>query len=179
MWMYHCGTMPMSSHIAAGMAGAVVIEPAGLPAVDHEWALVASEVYLGDDTSADGASEVDDAAVAAEEPDLAAFNGRAFQYGAAPLRAKVGERVRIWVLNAGPNRPVSFHVVGEQFDAVWSEGAWTLPRGSDGGAQVLPLLPAQGGFVEPTFDEPGHYPFVSHVMVDAERGAHGTIEITR
>ena len=179
VWMYHCSTMPMSSHIAAGMSGAVVIEPAELAEVDHEWALVASEVYLGDDTSAAGAAEVDDQAVAAEQPDLATFNGRAFQYGAAPLQAKVGDRVRFWVLDAGPHRPVSFHVVGEQFDAVWSEGTWTLPPGADGGAQVLPLLPAQGGFVEVDFDEPGRYPFVSHVMVDAERGAHGIVEVTR
>jgi nitrite reductase (NO-forming) len=179
IWMYHCSTMPMSSHIAAGLAGAVVIDPPGLAPVDHEWVLVGSETFLGDDTSREGADEVDDDAVAAEEPDHVAFNGRAFQYDTAPLRAKAGETVRMWVLDAGPNRPMAFHVVGEQLDATWTEGAWTLRPGTRGGAQVLPLLPAQGGFVELTFDEPGRYPFVNHVMVDAERGEHGVVEVTR
>ncbi|MEX0428759.1 copper oxidase, partial [Nocardioides sp. DS6] len=98
-----------------------------------------------------------------------------------PLRAKVGQRVRIWVLDAGPNRPTAFHVVGGQFDTVFAEGAYLLRRNNPahGAAQVLSLGPAQGGFVEMSFREPGHYPFVSHLMVDAERGAHGTIAVTR
>jgi len=95
-----------------------------------------------------------------------------------PLRARVGERVRIWVLEAGPSRSTSFHVVGGQFDTTYAEGAWLLRRG-DGGAQSLALGAAQGGFVEMSFREAGDYPFVSHVMVDAERGAHGTIRVIR
>jgi nitrite reductase (NO-forming) len=169
IWMYHCSTMPMSAHIANGMFGAVVVEPRGLAPVDRSYVLVQSELYLG----AQG-QPVDVAKVAAEQPDLVVFNGYANQYDHRPLPARVGERVRVWVLDAGPNRASSFHVVGEQFDRTWSEG-----HASEGGAQVLPLLPAQGGYVELSFDEPGHYPFVSHVMVDAERGAHGVFEVTR
>ena len=112
----------------------------------------------------------------AERPDAVVFNGYANQYDHRPLRARVGERVRVWVLDAGPDRPSAFHVVGGQFDTVWSEGAYLLRPGT-GGAQVMPLQPAQGGFVELAFPEPGHYPFVSHVMVDAERGAHGVFEV--
>lgn len=63
-------------------------------------------------------------------------------------------------------------MVGGQFDATYAEGAWLL-RGGPGGAQSLALGPAQGGFVELSLTEPGDYPFVSHVMVHAERGAHG------
>ncbi|WP_313409564.1 multicopper oxidase domain-containing protein, partial [Aeromicrobium sp.] len=171
IWMYHCSTMPMSAHIANGMFGAVVIEPANLPEVDRSYVLVQSEVYLG------GQGEpVDVDKVQAERPDLVVFNGYPHQYAHERLEAKVGERVRVWVLDAGPNRASSFHVVGEQFDTVWTEGAYSLRRGT-GGAQVLPLLPAQGGFVELTFDEPGNYPFVSHVMVDAERGAQGAFAV--
>ena len=92
---------------------------------------------------------------------------------------EVGERVRIWVLDAGPNRARAFHVVGGQFDTVYAEGAYLLrPTAAAGGSQVLALAPAQGGFVELTFPQAGHYPFVSHLMVDAERGAHGIIEVT-
>ena len=123
-------------------------------------------------------------------PDAVAFNGYVNQYDHRPLRARVGERVRFWLLDAGPSRPSPFHVVGGQFDTVWTEGAYRLERGhgaaaaasspvgpGTGGAQVLPLAPAQGGFVEMVPEEPGRYPFVSHVMVDAERGAHGILEV--
>lgn len=176
VWMYHCSTMPMSAHIANGLFGAVVIEPSNLPKVDRSYLLVQSELYLGDQ-----GREVDVAKLTAEEPDLVVFNGFANQYDHTPLTARVGERVRVWVLDAGPNRPTSFHVVGGQFDTTYAEGDYLLDRrdDGDGGAQTLSLGPAQGGFVELTFPEPGTYPFVSHVMVDAERGAHGTFEVTR
>ncbi|MGZ4437797.1 MAG: multicopper oxidase domain-containing protein, partial [Nocardioidaceae bacterium] len=87
----------------------------------------------------------------------------------------------VWVLDAGPDRPTAFHVVGGQFDTVFAEGTYLLRPGNPehGGSQVLSLGPAQGGFVELTFPHPGHYPFVSHVMVDAERGAHGIFWVTR
>jgi nitrite reductase (NO-forming) len=183
IWMYHCSTMPMSSHIAAGMTGAVIIDPEeGLPPVDREYLLVQSEVYLSSvAASADQATEVDPVKIAAEEPDLVVFNGIANQYDEHRLEARVGERVRIWVLDAGPNRVSSFHVVGGQFDTVYQEGAYTLggPDGSaeSAGSQVLGLLPAQGGFVELELPEAGNYPVVSHLMTDAERGAHGFIRV--
>ena len=185
IWMYHCSTMPMSSHIAAGMHGAVVIEPEGLPEVDHSYVLVQSEVFLANAAhSAEEALELDADKVVAEEPDRVVFNGIANQYDLHPFDVGVGERVRFWVLAAGPNRASAFHIVGGQFDTSWTEGRYTLRRGegafgaTDGGAQVLPLLPAQGGFVELTFPEPGHYPVVNHVMVDAERGAHGIVRVS-
>lgn len=171
VWMYHCSTMPMSAHIANGLFGAVVIEPRHLPRVDRSYLLVQSELYLGDQ-----GGEVDATSLAAEEPDLVVFNGFANQYDHAPLTAHVGERVRVWVLDAGPNRPASFHVVGGQFDTTYAEGAYLLRRGQ-GGAQSLGLQAAQGGFVELSFPEPGDYPFVSHLMIDAERGAHGTFRV--
>lgn len=176
VWMYHCSTMPMSLHIANGMFGAVVIDPPDLPPVDREYLLVQSELYLGPQG---GIADAD--AIAAERADLVVFNGYASQYDHAPLAARVGERVRIWVLDAGPSRATSFHVVGGQFDTVFREGAWTLggpgAAPTTGGAQALGLQPAEGGFVELVFPEAGRYPFVSHVMVDAERGAHGFVEV--
>jgi nitrite reductase (NO-forming) len=174
IWMYHCSTMPMSAHIANGLFGAVVIEPPGLAPVDRSYLLVQSELYPGPD-----GGEVDVGKVQAEDPDLVVFSGYPNQYDHEPLRARVGERVRVWVLDAGPNRSTSFHVVGGQFDATYAEGAWLLRDGGTGGAQSLALGPAQGGFVEMSFEQPGHYPFVSHLMVDAERGAHGAFNVTR
>ncbi|MFT4108624.1 multicopper oxidase domain-containing protein, partial [Propionicimonas sp.] len=185
MWMYHCSTMPMSAHIAAGMAGAVVIEPDGLPKVDRSYVLVQSEVYLQTTaTDAASATEVDaDRAHAAGVPDYVVFNGVANGYDTAELTARVGQRVRFWVLDVGPNRASSFHVVGAQFDTVYREGAYQLRRGRDafgtggGGSQALGLEPAEGGFVETVFTEAGRYPLVSHVMADAERGAHGYVQV--
>ena len=155
---------------------AVVIDPPDLPAVAHSYVLVQSELYLGDQ---DGSVDVDK--VRAERPDAVVFNGYADQYDADPLTAKVGQRIRIWVLDAGPDRASDFHVVGGQFDTVFAEGAYLLRRGNPekGAAQTLALGPAQGGFVELSFRQAGHYPFVSHLMVDAERGAHGIIDVTR
>jgi nitrite reductase (NO-forming) len=185
-WMYHCSSMPMSVHIAAGLFGAVVIEPERLPAADRSYVLVQSEAYVDGD-GAGTPREVDADAVEAEEPDAVTFNGIANQYDARPLTARVGERVRIWVVDAGPNRSSSFHVVGTQFHTVWTEGAYRLrggrdpldPKATAGGAQVLALGAAQGGFVELAPREAGRYPFVSHIMVDAERGAHGILDVTR
>ena len=186
IWMYHCSTMPMTAHIAAGMAGAVIIEPeGGFGEVDREYVVTQSEVYLSSAaTGPEAATEVNADAVMAEKPDKVVFNGIANQYDQQPFQAKVGERIRFWVLDIGPNRPSSFHIVGAQFDTVYFEGAYQLRRGVDaygntgGGSQALGLLPAQGGFVELTFPEAGHYPVVSHIMVDAERGAHGIVEVT-
>ncbi len=185
VWMYHCSTMPMSAHIAAGMHGAVIIEPDDLPEVDRSYVLVQSEVYLDTAASApESATEVNADKVNAEEPDYVVFNGVANAYDQEQFAARVGERVRFWVLAAGPNRLSSFHIVGSQFDTVYAEGSYLLKRGEDafgtrrGGSQVLGLLPAQGGFVEAVFPEAGHYPVVSHLMVDAERGAHGFVNVT-
>ncbi|WP_028049042.1 multicopper oxidase domain-containing protein [Cellulomonas sp. URHD0024] len=171
IWMYHCSTMPMSLHIANGMFGAVIVDPPGLPVVDREYVLVQSELYLGAQGGIADAAKVD-----AGTPDLVVFNGYANQYRDRPLRAVAGERVRLWVLDAGPGRPSSFHVVGAQFDTAYREGDWLLHDGGStgtGGSQVLSLAPAEGGFVELTFPAAGTYPFVSHVMQDAQSGAMG------
>ncbi len=181
LWMYHCSTMPMTQHIANGMFGAVIIEPDGLDSVDREYVLIQSELYLG----AQG-GPASDVKAAAMDADVMAFNGRAFQYAAHPLEARAGERVRFWVLDAGPAQPLSFHVVGVQFDTVWTEGAYSVYRGAatDGitrgttGAQTLPLLAAQGGFVEFVAPEAGRYSFVNHMMPLAEKGASGVLEVS-
>ena len=179
IWLYHCSTSPMSLHLAAGMHGAVIIDPPGLPAVDREYAIVASEVYLGPE-----GGEPNTDKIAAKTPDLMTFNGVAFQYHQQPLKAKVGERVRFWVMAAGPSLPTPLHVVGLQFDQVFFEGAWTLGGPNrigaawSGGSQALGLQPAQGGFVECVASEPGHYVFVSHSFADMEKGAHGVLEVS-
>ena len=173
IWMYHCSTMPMLHHIGNGMFGAVIIDPPNLPAVDREYVLVQSEFYLGPDGEPGDLTKMQ-----AERPDAVVFNGYVSQYAHRPLTAKAGERVRIWVLNAGPNRACSFHIVGAHFDTLYREGQWQLRPSDPGAAQVLDLSAAGGGFVETVFPEPGNYPFVNHIMVDAERGARGVFKVS-
>lgn len=174
IWMYHCGTMPMSMHVAAGMFGAVIIDPPSLEPVDAEFLLVQSEVY---GLSGSASSPVDAAKLAAGTPDRVVFNGWEDQYVAHPLGLRAGQTARFWLLDAGPNQALSFHIVGSQFETVYKEGAYLL-RPGPGGAQSLDLLAAQGGFVEARFPEAGTYTFVNHQFIDAERGARGKIVVT-
>lgn len=178
IWLYHCSTAPMSVHLAAGMHGAVIIDPPGLSQVDHEFVLIQSEIYLGPE-----GGSTDEAKVAAKTPDLMAFNGMAFQYKYRPLQVSAGQRVRFWLMDAGPSLPCTFHVVGGQFDQVFYEGAWTL-GGPDqigarwsGGSQALNLGPCQGGFVEFVPPQAGHYTFVTHAFADMEKGAVGVLQV--
>ena len=177
-WMYHCSTMPMSLHIANGMAGAVIIDPKGEDAlgdVDAEYLLTGTEVFLAaPGKEQDGA---DPQRVSDGDYELTAFNYYPNQYdaGLAPLHAKVGDTVRIWLVNLGPDLPLSFHVVGEIFDTVYKEGSYLIKGAEESGSQAVDLLPAQGGFVEMTFNEPGTYSFVNHIMTNAEKGQHGQI----
>ncbi|MFG1947155.1 multicopper oxidase domain-containing protein [Nonomuraea sp. NPDC048826] len=171
-WLYHCSTMPMTQHIANGMYGAVIIDPPGLPAVDREYLLVQGELHLGEP-----GSDAQVVKIREGRPDGWMFNGTAAGYDHAPLTAKAGERVRIWAVAAGPSSGTALHVVGAPFDTVYKEGAYRLRAADAGGAQVLDLAPAQGGFAELVFPEPGTYPVVDHTMRQAEGGAHGLFEV--
>ncbi|TVT49488.1 hypothetical protein FNH05_16835 [Amycolatopsis rhizosphaerae] len=172
IWLYHCGTEPMIEHVAMGMYGAVVIDP---PTSDSAGASIASEVFVQSEFYlGDGGGVPQRSRLLSSNPDLVVFNGYAGQYRTAPIHVPAGKRVRLWVLDAGPNVPAAFHVVGTQFDTVYKEGAYLVTPGA-GAAQELDLQPGEGGFVELTFPQPGTYPFLTHRLADAERGAMGTI----
>ncbi|TDD85895.1 nitrite reductase [Actinomadura darangshiensis] len=173
-WLYHCSTMPMLQHIANGMYGAVIIDPPNLPHADREYVLVQGELYLGTPGSSAQVAKMRDG-----RPDAWMFNGSAAGYDHAPLTARAGDRVRIWVVDAGPSSGTAFHIVGAQFDTVYKEGAYLLRKGDPGGAQVLDLASGQGGFVETVVPEAGHYPFVDHDMRHGESGAHGILHVTK
>ena len=175
VWMYHCGTNPALHHIANGMYGMVIVEPAdGLPPVDKEFALVQSEWYLGEQGQP---ADLTKAMAAAPAPDYVMFNGVANQYVDAPLKVETGERVRIFVLDAGPSIDSSFHIVGTIFNTVIKEGI-ALHEGNEGnwGAQAVDLSPAQGAIVEFTTAEDGLYPMVTHAFNFVGRGALGLIQ---
>lgn len=122
-------------------------------------------------------SSLEKAAAAAPAPDLLLFNGVANQYKDAPIAVGTGERVRVFVLNAGPSVDSAFHIVGTIFDTVIKEGV-KLERGNDGGwgSQVVDLAPAQGAIVEFSFAEDGLYPIVTHAFNFVGRGALGLFQ---
>jgi len=172
MWMYHCGTAPALHHIGNGMFGAIIIDPPGLVPVDHEYVLVQSELYLGPDGKPGDLTKM-----VGEDHDAVVFNGYVNQYLHGPIRVEPGQRVRAWVLDAGPSENSAFHIVGTIFDTVFKEGAYRLrPDSGRGGAQVLDLQPAQGGFVEFSFDEAGLYPIVTHKFANVGKGALGLFQ---
>ena len=175
VWMYHCGTSPTLHHIANGMFGMVIVEPAdGLPAVDAEFAMVQSEWYLGPQGEPVSLAK---AAAAAPAPDYVVFNGVANQYAENPIQVDTGDRVRVFVLNAGPSIDSSFHVVGTIFSSVTKEGVQLAP-GNDGswGSQAVDLSPAQGAIVEFEMPEDGQYPMVTHAFNFVGRGALGLFQ---
>jgi len=172
VWMYHCGTAPALHHIANGMFGMVIVEPkGGLPKVDHEFAFVQSEWYLGNQREP---VDYTKAASGAPAPDFVVFNGIANQYKDNPIQVTSGGRVPVFVLDAGPSIDSSFHVVGTIFDQVTKEGVSLVRGNAEGwGAQAVDLSPAQGAIIEFTPSEDGMYPFVTHAFNFVVRGAVG------
>jgi len=168
IWMYHCGTPPVLHHVGNGMYGALIIDPPDLAPVDHEYVFVQSDLYR------DGVSDAGFQRMLDEGWDAVVFNGYVNQYVNAPIRVEPGQTIRAWVLDAGPSENSSFHVIGTIFDTVYKEGRYELrPDATRGGSQTMDLQPAQGGFVEFSLAEPGTYPFLTHKLASASKGALG------
>ncbi|MGB2758048.1 MAG: hypothetical protein WBD02_10370, partial [Acidimicrobiia bacterium] len=134
--------------------------------------LVQSDLYFGAKNKAGSLSKM-----LAFQPDAIAFNGKVRQYADSPIKVKVGDRIRIWVLDVGPSENSAFHVVGTIFDTAFKEGAYVLRKGNaeQGGMQALDLQPAQGGFVEFQVRKAGMYAIVTHKFVNVGKGALGVI----
>jgi nitrite reductase (NO-forming) len=175
VFMYHCGTKPVLAHIANGMYGAIVVDPAkSLPAADNEYVLVASEWYLNGDGIKAPAS-LDMAKARAMMPDWTTFNGYANQYVTHPLTAKPGETTRFYVVAAGPTLDTNFHVVGGLLDRAWINADLTNPP--QNGVQTV-LVPAGGGAVfDVKLDKEGLYPFVSHAFAHVDLGQVGLLKV--
>ncbi len=174
-FMYHCGTAPVAAHIANGMYGALIVDPARPRAPAREFVLVQSEFYLGAAQGPDSVHGLDWQRMLDLAPDYVTFNGVANQYATHPLAVGVGERVRFYVVNAGPNRVSAFHVVGAIFDRVYLDASDTPLRG----VQTFEV-PVGGGMIfEARLAEEGIYPFVSHAFADATKGAVGMLEAGR
>ena len=182
VFMYHCGTKPVLSHIANGMHGTIIVKPKnGYPTdteIDREFVIVQNEWYKYnnlDDFTNGVPSNVVFSAKALKEGDLNT-NGTVGALVDTPLLAKVGDKIRIYVNNVGPNEVSSFHVVGTLFDNVYVDGN---PFNLMKGLQTV-MLPASGGaVVEFTVTKEGSYPIVTHQFNHVQKGAVGIIKVTK
>src|SRR5262245_19358811 len=163
VFMYHCGTPMILEHIASGMYGAVVVEPRnGYPTrADREYVVIQSEFYAKAPPKSDksGIYTLDGERLRAAQPTHTVFNGMHNGMVKNPLPAKPGERVRLFVLNVGPSKTSSFHVVGTIFDRVWLEGN---PDNQLRGSQTVLLGSSNSAIVEFFIPEEGSYIMVDH-----------------
>lgn len=176
VYMYHCGTKPVLAHIANGMYGAIVVDPTTpLPKADRSYVLVASEWYLTNDGLTEPA-QYDSAKARAVMPDWTTFNGYAGQYVAHPLTADPGDKVRFYVVDAGPSLTTAFHVVGTIFNTVYPNGDMN-PEHVESGVQTV-NVPAGGGAVfDVQINEEGLYPVVSHAFASVDMGQVGILKV--
>ncbi len=179
LYIYHCATPHVPTHVANGMYGLILVEPSGgLPKVDREYYIVQSEFYTQGKHGEHGFQIYSLDKARMEQPEYVLFNGRdGILTGEHSLKAKVGERVRLYVGNGGPNLVSSFHVIGEIFDLVYPEGAVGMPPVKN--VQTT-LIPAGGAaIVEFKVDVPGTYILVDHSIFRAfDKGALGMLEVS-
>lgn len=176
LYVYHCATAPVGLHIANGMYGLILVQPKDdLPAVDREYYVMQSEFYTMGEFKAEGLQPFSMEKALSEQPDYVVFNGgTGALMNENALQGAVGETVRLYVGNAGPNLTSSFHVIGEMFDRVYGEGGTALVQEN---VQTT-LVPAGGStIVDFELDVPGTYKLVDHAIFRAvNKGAIGTLK---
>ncbi len=177
LYVYHCATAPVGMHIANGMYGLILVEPeGGLPPVDLEYYVMQGEVYTAGGYGEPGLQNFSMEKALAESPDYVVFNGSVGSLvGDRALTAEVGDRVRLFVGNGGPNLVSSFHVIGEIFDLVYHEAASSAVENVQ-----TTLVPAGGAaIVEFEVQVPGNYLLVDHAIFRAfNKGALGILTVT-
>ena len=178
LYVYHCATSPVPMHIANGMYGMILVEPkAGLPKVDREYYVMQSEFYTKGAFGEHGVQSLDMQKGIDEKPTYVVFNGSVGALtGDNALQAKVGERIRLFVGDAGPNLVSSFHIIGEVFDNVYAEGGTMATQHN---VQTT-LIPAGGSaIVEFGVEKSGDLILVDHSIFRAfNKGALGMIRVT-
>jgi nitrite reductase (NO-forming) len=176
LYIYHCATAPVGMHIANGMYGLIYVQPEkALPKVDHEYYVVQGDFYTDGDYGTKGLQPFSMKRAIDENPSYVVFNGSVGSLvGDKALKAKVGETIRLFVGNGGPNLVSSFHVIGEIFDKVYTEG------GTKAQEQVQTTLVPAGGsaIVEYKLDTDGTYVLVDHsIFRTFNKGSLGMMKV--
>jgi nitrite reductase (NO-forming) len=178
VYVYHCATPSVAHHIANGMYGLIVVEPAGgLPPVDREFYVMQGEVYTVEPFGTQGNLTFDYQAMLDERPQYFVFNGaaNALTTDENALHANVGETVRIFFGVGGPNKISSFHVIGEIFDRVFDQASLTSPPLTSVQTTLVP--PGGATMVEFKVEVPGRYILVDHALARLERGLAGYLYV--
>ncbi|WP_233217533.1 copper-containing nitrite reductase [Trinickia dabaoshanensis] len=176
LYVYHCATPLVPEHIAAGMYGMILIEPAGgLPKVDKEYYVMQGELYTSQPFGAHVHQQVDMAKLSAERPEYYVFNGAVGSLTKThELTADVGQTVRIYFGVGGPNKVSSFHVIGGVFDTVYEEGSLSEAKHD---VQTTLVPPGAAAIVEMKMQYPGKYMLVDHALTRAGKGLVGVLEV--
>jgi len=176
LYVYHCATAPVGMHVANGMYGLILVEPPeGLPPVDREFYVMQGDFYTVGKYREKGLQPFDMQKAIEERATYVVFNGsESALVGENALQAKVGERIRLFVGNGGPNLVSSFHVIGEVFDRVYSEGGTRYQENVQ-----TTLIPAGGSaIVEFRLEVPGTFILVDHSILRAfNKGALGMLKV--
>lgn len=176
LYVYHCATAPVGMHIANGMYGLILVEPKeGLPKVDKEFYVMQGDFYTKGKFGEAGLQAFDMDKALKEQPDYVVFNGSVgANVGDNAMKVKVGETVRLYVGNGGPNLVSSFHVIGEIFDKVYIEGGDKINKNVQ-----TTLIPAGGSaIVEFKCDVPGTLNIVDHsIFRTFNKGALAQIKV--
>jgi nitrite reductase (NO-forming) len=173
LFVYHCATPMVANHISNGMYGLILVEPeGGLPKVDREFYVMQGDIYTTGAFGEQGKQTTDVTKLLNEDPEYIVFNGAVGALTAQkPLKANVGETVRIFFGVGGPNLTSSFHVIGEIFDRVYDQASLTSAPLSDVQTTLVP--PGGATMVEFKLEVPGTYILVDHALARLQRGLAG------
>ena len=176
LYIYHCATAPVGMHIGNGMYGLILVEPkGGLPKVDREFYVCQGDFYIKGNYGESGFQQFNMDKALKEQADYVVFNGKVGALtGDKELKAKVGETVRLFVGNGGPNLVSSFHVIGDIFDNVYMEGGTSVNHNIQ-----TTLVPAGGAAItEFRCDVPASLILVDHSIFRAfNKGALGMLKV--
>lgn len=177
LYIYHCASPHVPSHIANGMYGMILVEPEeGLSEVDKEFYIMQGELYTEGVLNEPGLKAFSLDKLLNENPEYYVFNGAVNALtGDNSMRVKMGEKVRLF-FGVGTFKPSSLHLIGGIFENAYIEG--DLVSKPHKNIQTT-LVPAGGAvMVEFTIDVPGKYLLVDHTLTRSiDRGALAEIVV--
>lgn len=176
LYIYHCATAPVGMHVANGMYGLILVEPrGGLPKVDREYYVVQGEIYTHGPNGEKGLQPFSMTKAIDERADYVVFNGAIGSLmGENSLQANVGETIRLYVGNGGPNLTSAFHIIGEILDKVHIEAGSVVNEN----VQTTLIPPGGAAIVEFKLNTTGTYLLVDHALTRAfNKGALGHLAV--
>lgn len=177
LFVYHCGTPMVADHIANGMYGLILVEPpGGLPHADHEYYVMQGEIYTSSPKGKSGLQQFSEQNLVQESPEYFVYNGSVGALSSQfPLHANVGETVRIFFGNAGPNATASEHMIGEIFTKVYLFGS--LTSAPLNGVQTAGVPPGDAAILDLKAEMPGKFTLMDHAMARMDKGLLAVLNV--